>query len=151
MLLLVGPQMAKKRNDPPPPSEDLEEAYRGKGKCAMPMGGEPNSDYSDQFESAEEAEEEEDDEKPTPSWARELLHSNRELARSNKEIANETGGLSEQRNDYEHPKKCRTESLTFTSSALNPIDDPQPNPQTPEFDADPIFSIPPEVQPEPQS
>ncbi|KAK4860601.1 hypothetical protein QYF36_027019 [Acer negundo] len=51
MLLLVGPQMAKKRNDPPPPSEDLEEAYRGKGKCAMPMGGEPNSDYSDQFES----------------------------------------------------------------------------------------------------
>ncbi|KAI9198311.1 hypothetical protein LWI28_013676 [Acer negundo] len=66
-------------------------------------------------------------------------------------IRYQTGGLSEQRNDYEHPKKCRTESLTFTSSALNPIDDPQPNPQTPEFDADPIFSIPPEVQPEPQS
>ncbi|KAI9198463.1 hypothetical protein LWI28_016262 [Acer negundo] len=102
--------MAKKQNDPPPLSEDLEEAYRGKG-CAMPMGGEPNSDYSDQFESkkkekkkaatagpsrevdleakAEKAEEEENDEKPTPSWARELLHSNRELARSNKEIANE--------------------------------------------------------------
>ncbi|KAK1582877.1 hypothetical protein Q3G72_019156 [Acer saccharum] len=70
--------------------------------------------------------EEEDDEDLMLSKARELFKSNKELSKSNKELADER----------------RTESSAFTSIAPDLAVEHHPDPYTPSFEPNLIFSTP---------